>query len=447
MSELRKRFERAAEQFRPTGDWLEGAMQRARRRQRLRRMLSAAFALVLFAGAFALLWALRPASDEVPAGPPACPRSWVKTSPEVAAGGFAAVSATAADDVWAVGAGGQQLLPGSLTIIEHWNGKRWQRIASPNGATGAAASNELHGVVAISPNDAWAVGQYSESVGGPLRILAVHWDGKSWSIVPAPDPSEAENGLEDVAASGPNDVWAVGYSVVGNHATTLVEHWDGKQWSVVSTSDLSSGGSGAVLKALSIVSANDIWAVGSQPSGVLFEHWDGSAWSVIDAPAPEDQAFLTDLDASGPNDVWAAGWTSGSGSANRATPPVVEHYDGTHWDIVEVPDTPEQFATPLAVTAVSPQDVWITGWTGPSNEADRYAEQRAFVAHWDGNAWTFPDIGLGQPPQILWAATETDGTVTLAGSEGGSFTGTTAGGSIQGDHPLASFGECADRTD
>jgi hypothetical protein len=80
MSELRTRFERAAEQFRPTVDWLQGAMQRARHRQRFRRLMSATFALVLFAGAFALLWALRPALTEVPAGPPACPRNWAKTS-------------------------------------------------------------------------------------------------------------------------------------------------------------------------------------------------------------------------------------------------------------------------------------------------------------------------------------------------------------------------------
>jgi hypothetical protein len=442
MSELRTRFERAAEQFRPTADWLQGAMQRARRRQRLRRVMSATLALVVFAGAFALLWAMRPGSKEVPAGPPACPRSWTKASPKDASGGFKAVSASAVDDVWAVGPG-EEFLPGSETMIEHWDGKRWQRIESPNGATGSNAANALHGVVAVSRKDAWAVGQYADSVGGPLRILVEHWDGKTWSTVPAPNPSEAENGLEDVAASGPRDVWAVGYSVVGTHATTLVEHWDGQQWSIVPTSDLSSGGSGATLTAVSIVSANDVWAVGSQPSGVLIEHWDGATWSVINAPTPKDHGFLTAVDASGPGDVWAAGWTSGDGPGNRATPPVLEHYDGKQWRIVELPKTPAEFGIPLAMTAVSPQDVWLSGWTGPSNEADHYAEQRALVAHWDGNAWTYPDIGLDQPPQIVWRSSETGGTVVLVGSEGGSFSGTMADGSIQGDHPLALFGQCA----
>jgi len=441
MSDLRSRMQVAAQHFRPTTDWLEGTMGRVRRRQRFRRVTSAALALVVFAGAFALLWAvLRPASDKVPAGPPACPRIWTQAAPEQAPGGLSAVSATAPDDVWAVGPR-SELRPGSQTIIEHWNGQRWERIQSPNGATGSNAANELHGVVAVSPNDAWAVGHYSESVGGPLRNLIEHWDGKSWSIVPTPNPSQTENGLKDVAASGPNDVWAVGYSVVGTRATTLVEHWDGQRWSVVRTSDLTSSGGGADLEALSIVSENDIWAVGSQPSGVLIEHWDGSTWSVIDAPTSEDHGFLTSVDASGPNDVWAAGWTSGNGPGNQATPPVVEHYDGTQWEIVELPDAPAPYAVPLAVTAVSSRDVWIAGWTAASNRSDHYAGYRALVAHWDGSGWTYPDTGLDQPPQVIFGATEALGSVAFVGSGGGSFSG--MDGSLQGDRPLAVFGQCA----
>ena len=441
MSDFRSRIQAAAQHFRPTTDWLEGTMGRVRRRKRLRRVTSAALALVVFAGAFALLWAaLRPASNNAPAGPPACPRIWTQAAPEQAPGGFAAVSGTAPDDVWAVGPR-SELRPGSQTIIEHWNGQRWERIQSPNGATGSNAANELHGVAALSPNDAWAVGQYTDSIGDPLRILVEHWDGKTWSIVPAPNPSQTENGLEDVVASGPNDVWAVGYSVVGTHATTLVEHWDGQQWSVVPTPDVTSGGSGADLNAISVVSANDIWAVGSQPSGVLIEHWDGSTWSVIDAPTPEDHAFLTGVDASGANNVWAAGWTSPNGPGNQATPPVVEHYDGTQWDIMKLPDTPAEFAVPLAVTAVSSRDVWIAGWTGASNESDLYAEHGALVAHWDGTAWTYLDTGLDQPPQVIFGATEALGTVVFVGSEGGSFSG--MDGSLQGDRPLAVFGQCA----
>jgi hypothetical protein len=174
---------------------------------------------------------------------------------------------------------------------------------------------------------------------------------------------------------------------------------------------------------------------------VLIEHWDGATWSVINTPTSTDHGFLTGVDASGPSDVWAAGWTSGSGPGNLATPPVVEHYDGKQWQIVELPKTPAEFGIPLAVTAVSPQDVWISGWAGPSNEADHYAEQRALVVHWDGNSWTYPDIGLDQPPQVVWGASETGGTVVLVGSEGGSFSGTD--GTIQGNHPLVSFGECS----
>jgi hypothetical protein len=37
-----------------------------------------------------------------------------------------------------------------------------------------------------------------------------------------------------IAASGPNDIWAVGYEETSSYVPqTLIEHWDGHSWSVV----------------------------------------------------------------------------------------------------------------------------------------------------------------------------------------------------------------------
>jgi len=437
-------MERAAEEFRPSRDWLEGAMERARRRQRMRRVASGVVALALFAASFTVLWtALRPSARPTPAGAPACVRTWSQSLPQQTSGGFTAVSGTAPDDVWAVGPN-EDFQPGSETIIQHWNGKTWTRVPSPNAASGPDAVNELNGVVAITPDDVWAVGEYAESLpvsdSNPARVLVEHWDGTSWSIVPAPSPPGAENRVNAVAAAGPNDVWAVGSATAGTRATTLIEHWDGRRWSMVPTPDLTSETSGASLDAISVVSAADIWAVGSQPSGVLIEHWDGSSWSVVDAPQPADHGFLTGVDASGPSDVWAVGWTSSGGMANEATPPVIERYDGTRWEIVELPASPARFAVPLAVTAVGPEDVWIGGWMADSNLSQNYDRYRALVAHWDGSAWTFAEIGLDQPPQVLAGATKIEGDVWLVGREGGAYEG--VNGLFEGDRPLAAIGVC-----
>src|SRR5205823_13678772 len=83
--------------------------------------------------------------------------------------------------------------------------------------------NVLWDVAAISPNDVWAVGYYSN---GTITLVE-HWDGTQWSIVPSPNPGDSDNYLGAVATVSSNDVWAVGYFDAGPGAgwQTLVEHY------------------------------------------------------------------------------------------------------------------------------------------------------------------------------------------------------------------------------
>src|SRR5215468_9571091 len=65
------------------------------------------------------------------------------------------------------------------------------------------------------------------------------------------------------------------------------------------------------IHAISAVSDNDIWAVGSyydSGNGVLLEHWDGSAWSTVPGvnPGPKG-SFLLGVTALASNNVWAVG--------------------------------------------------------------------------------------------------------------------------------------------
>jgi len=59
----------------------------------------------------------------------------------------------------------------------------WNVISSPNNG---ASYDVLNGVSALSPTNAWAVGDYNISP-GPLQTLIEHWDGTQWSIVPSPN--------------------------------------------------------------------------------------------------------------------------------------------------------------------------------------------------------------------------------------------------------------------
>src|SRR5262249_6092707 len=98
----------------------------------------------------------------------------------------------------------------------------------PHGSTGT-----LDGVSALSPTDAWAVG----SVQTPKRArpLAEHWDGTAWREVKTPMDGRHIRLLHDVVAISHDDAWAVGTEISLGTGTvhSLTEHWDGTTWSVV----------------------------------------------------------------------------------------------------------------------------------------------------------------------------------------------------------------------
>jgi len=131
------------------------------------------------------------------------------------------VAATSASDAWSVGSYSNPKFL-ARTLIEHWDGTRWCRVASPNVGTQA---NSLHGVTTISPADAWAVGSYNAAAGGTYTLIE-HWNGTTWSRVKSPNPSVPYlyNYLTGVAAKSPSSVWAVGNYAAKTGQDALILH-------------------------------------------------------------------------------------------------------------------------------------------------------------------------------------------------------------------------------
>lgn len=105
---------------------------------------------------------------------------------------LAAITATSANDVWAVGDDG---------TIRHFTNDptgRFQIVESPT-------QNHLRGIWAIGSSDIWAVGDLG---------TVIHYDGKTWSLVEVELPEGRTPDLTAVWASGPEDVWIVGKGVV-----------------------------------------------------------------------------------------------------------------------------------------------------------------------------------------------------------------------------------------
>lgn len=64
------------------------------------------------------------------------------------------------------------------TLILHWNGTAWARVATPSPGT---RFNVLNGVSAVSARNAWAVGFYRNQAAGALPLI-LHWNGTAWSV-------------------------------------------------------------------------------------------------------------------------------------------------------------------------------------------------------------------------------------------------------------------------
>lgn len=147
---------------------------------------------------------------------------------KVTSGRLYGTAAASASDAWAVGliggGPGDGTGPTDKTLIEHWDGESWNVVPSP---TPAPASG-LTRVTVISPSDAWAVGQSSDSSGScapQCRTIIEHWDGCMWTVVPSPNPPSGYlNDLWDVAVVADRTAWAVGTT---GYAATLIAHWNG----------------------------------------------------------------------------------------------------------------------------------------------------------------------------------------------------------------------------
>jgi hypothetical protein len=176
------------------------------------------------------------------------------------------VTALASRDVWAVGRRASSgSFPGTLTM--RWDGTRWNVVASPNqaSASGQMVSNELRAVSAGAANNVWAVGVSAN------QTLTLHWNGVSWSVISSPNVAYRGNFLGGVVVIAANDVWAVGYAQrvvtdpTGEYEQyfpdTLAMHWNGSSWGIVASPNPSPVDYN-IFSGVAAAAPDDVWAVG-----------------------------------------------------------------------------------------------------------------------------------------------------------------------------------------
>jgi hypothetical protein len=245
------------------------------------------------------------------------------------------VSASGDNDAWLLGD----------HLLEHWNGRDWRVVRTARFRGGRV----LHAIATRGRGDAWVVGERWRGNGRIGKTLAEHWNGKRWIVVATPNPSahgrRYDAILQAVTIRSASDAWAVGYTLTGrNMSRTLILHWNGLHWQIVPSPSVRASNRviNNILFAVSADSKNDAWAAGSWGSEAggyggggdhaLILHWDGRRWSRATLPVIRERSTLLGV-ASRAGQAWAVG-DRGEQPRQR---PLIEHWNGTRWTIVQSP--------------------------------------------------------------------------------------------------------------
>jgi hypothetical protein len=207
-------------------------------------------------------------------------------------------------------------------LVEHWDGTSWSAVSSP-AFTGVSITFVGAVISADSTTDVWALGLADERSGAPFNgPTALHWDGQTWSAM--------SGGMGDaVTALSPTNVWVSGFHGVLFHDRTVyiphVAHWDVTSWSIVPSPNPNTKNpiQGSRLNGIAAISANDIWAVGSNENSTLTEHWDGTRWRVINSPNPGQANSLPGVTAVSDGTVAAVGFQDDS--SGNITPLILQN--------------------------------------------------------------------------------------------------------------------------
>jgi hypothetical protein len=319
---------------------------------------------------------------------------------------LAAVSASSASDIWAVGQSGV-----------HFDGKKWTAFALPDIA--GDLTSGITGVADLAPNNVWSVGNININQQNPNQIVE-HFDGTKWRVSQGPPfQSSDQPSLQGLTAVSATDMWAAGsiLTVIGGfpEAFPLFEHFDGTSW----TATIDESNLNNFLFGVSGDATNDVWAVGTAALGATFiEHFDGTSWSVVPSPSPGNgQIALVGVTAIAPNDAWAVGFFVKAINQDRPQKTLIEHWDGTSWKVVPSPNVGGQNTTTISnqlrgVIAVSANDVWAFGDTdafGPSKITN-------LVLHWNGTAWAIVPSPSPNPRHTLIDDVIAGGTVIPKGN-------------------------------
>jgi hypothetical protein len=178
--------------------------------------------------------------------------------PGVAAG----ASVVSATDMWAVGpttATAGQAGPKQVYVAMHWNGKKWAAVRLPKLAPVQGAAWSPRGIVAFGAGNVWVNEVPGGSLGGepgPQRTVLLHWNGKTWTRV----AKDTGLDLDTMTGDGTGGLWLAG-SDLTTQAGHLVHYARGKFTQQAVPAE--PGYDAAAGEVAQVPGATSVWGIGS----------------------------------------------------------------------------------------------------------------------------------------------------------------------------------------
>jgi hypothetical protein len=294
-----------------------------------------------------------------------------------------AVAATGPKDAWAAGLFCEDCTHPQLGV-QHFNGHAWHAQTLPS-----TIAADDYGVLSLSASSAHDVLMVTSTT--PNTSVAVRYNGSHWtaSVLPSWVVRLAGSGLDDnVAATfGPKNQWD--FSLGALTLSNVAARYNGHTWrrAVLPYGPLN----------VSVVSANDIWAVGiknmalpltKEPTYLM--HWNGRSWSSVRIPMPHAAIFahfISGLVGMGPKDAWIGLPTGGSVSDLTGE---LLHWNGSRWSHVPVPSGVFNVPTGAPVVQDGHGGLWMQQDLG-----------LLYLYHYSGGHWTKQKMPGGRYMNLL----------------------------------------------
>jgi hypothetical protein len=253
----------------------------------------------------------------------------------------------------------------------------------------------LSGVAAVSARDGWAVGYAAKSNGKKPAGLVEHWDGRSWQRVSLPARVEkkwsAGSPFQVIGASSSTNVWAFD-ELGGAKPGAMFLRLNGRRWT---TGILPGTGAGGLVTvtAVQVLGKSDAWVFGGklkattkQVSFVPYAaHFNGRRWTVVGVPGSSEITAVSSVSAL---NIWAVTGSGGlSGAGSAAGTPTVLHWNGYSWQRAAVQPASLPAGSNLTSITTGHGNGVVIGGDVPTASGGTKTD---FTDQFKGSSWTSP---------------------------------------------------------